>query len=229
MEIFILCIDTDNINLTEYLLRFLSEKRIEKIDSVLSNRTKHITVVLEDIYHPHNASAVIRSCDCFGIQDLHVIENEKSYRVNKCVTQGVGKWISLHRHNNKDDNTEACLMKLKKQGYHIVATSLRGEDMVSIDDLPIDSKIALCFGTEEFGLSDKAHDLADSVVNIPMYGFSQSFNISVSAALCLHNIANRLHNSDVSWQLTEAERNTLRFSWIKKSIKNVDMILKRFV
>ena len=218
----------DDIKLEDFLLRFLSEKRIEKIDSVLSNRTKHITVVLEDIYHPHNASAVIRSCDCFGVQDLHVIENEKSYRVNKCVTQGVGKWVSLHRHNNEDDNTEACLLKLKDQGYHIVATSLRGDNVVTVDDLPIDKKIALCFGTEEFGLSDKVHDLADSIVKIPMYGFSQSFNISVSAALCLHNLTNRLHNSDVLWRLTDEERNALRLSWIKKSIKNIDIILKRF-
>jgi tRNA (guanosine-2'-O-)-methyltransferase len=220
------CIEPDK--LIEYLKGFLSVNRIEKIDSVLKDRTKHITVVLEDIYHPHNASAVVRTCDCFGVQNLHVIENTKSYKVNKCVTQGSGKWVSFHRYNKKKDNTENCLMKLKREGYHIAATSLRGENVISIEDLPVDQKTALCFGTEELGLSKRVHDLADSTVKIPMFGFSQSLNISVCAALCLYNLTKRLRSSDFPWRLQADERNALRLDWMKKSIKNADVILRRF-
>ena len=220
--------NSDDLRLMDYLLGFVSEKRIEKIDSILNDRTKHVTVVLEDIYHPQNASAVVRTCDCYGIQDLHVIENTNSYKVNKCVTQGAGKWISLYRYNGREDNTEDCIMKLKDQGFHIAATSLQNKDDVSIEELPVEKKIALCFGSEELGLSDKAHDLADSIIRVPMYGFTQSFNVSVCAALCLNNLIKRLHNSDTAWRLTDDERNVLRLDWIMKSIKKPDMLLTRF-
>jgi tRNA (guanosine-2'-O-)-methyltransferase len=169
----------------EFLTDFISEERLFKIDSTIDKRTKYLSVVLEDIYHPHNASAVIRTCECFGVQDMYTIENTKEYRVNKCVTRGAGKWITLNRYDSTKNNTVDCINSLKKNGYKIVATSLKKNITILPEELPIDNKLALCFGTEELGLSDTLHEMSDYFVKIPMYGFTQSFNISVSAALIL--------------------------------------------
>lgn len=213
----------------EFLESYLTDSRKQKIYKVAENRTRHLTVVLEDIYHSHNASAVIRTCDCFGIQDLHVIENEKRNRVNKGVTQGAGKWINLHHYNKEKNNTEACLSSLKEQGYLIAAATLDKTKSIKLEDLPIDkTRLALCFGCEEFGLSNIAHRMSDYNVSIPMYGFTQSFNISVTVALCLQVLRERLNNLDINWHLSEKEEKELIFEWTFKSVKNSELLLKRF-
>ncbi|HJO95366.1 MAG TPA: RNA methyltransferase [Victivallales bacterium] len=211
----------------EFLTDFVTAERLDKINNIIEKRTKYLTVVLEDIYHPHNASAVIRTCECFGIQDMYTIENVKQHRVNKCVTQGAGKWVTLNRYANAANNTENCVRHLKKKGYKIVATSLREGVSVPPEELPVDNKLALCFGTEELGLSDTLHDMADYFVKIPMVGFTQSFNISVSAALILQVLTGKLRNSDIGWKLNCKEKQDIRLNWIKNSIRNVDAILKR--
>jgi tRNA (guanosine-2'-O-)-methyltransferase len=213
----------------DYLQKYLTDDRIDKIENVLNNRTRYITVVLEDIYHAHNASAVVRTCDCFGIQDLHVIENIKRNRVNKSVTQGASKWITIKNYTEKENNTLNSLLALKNDGYKIVGTALEHSKLIDIDDLPVDKeKIALCFGCEELGMSEKALGVSDYVVKIPMYGFTQSFNISVSAALSLQILTRKLHGSGIEWHLNKKEEIFLRHEWIKSSIKNVELILKRF-
>ncbi|MCP4181098.1 MAG: RNA methyltransferase [bacterium] len=211
----------------EFLTDFVTKERLFKIDKILAQRTEYLTVVLEDIYHSHNASAVIRTCECFGIQNMYTIENVRQHRVNKCVTQGAGKWVTLNRYTNAENNTENCIRHLKKRGYKIVATSLREGVSVTPDELPVDNKLALCFGTEELGLSDTLHDMADYFIKIPMVGFTQSFNISVSAALILQILTGKLQNTEIDWHLGEKENLNIRLTWIKNSIRNVDAILKR--
>ena len=219
-----------DVKLLTFLKSFLTENRKNKISNVLDCRTEYITVVLENIFHSHNASAVVRNCDSFGIQNLHFIQKDKGYSINKDVAQGAGKWIDIYRYySEKKDNTELCLKKLKSEGYKIVATTLREEKLVPLDKLPLNNKLALCFGKEELGLSDKTHEMADYYVNIPMHGFSQSFNISVTVAMCLRNLVERLHETDFIWQLDENKRNIKEFDWVVKSIKkNPDMLIKRF-
>ena len=212
----------------DFFREFLTDERNEKIEEVLNNRTTNITVVLEDIYHSHNASAVIRTCDCFGIQNLHVIENMKKNRINKCVTQGAAKWISIKKYKEKIDNTEDCFLELKKRGYQIVGTALNHSGTIDIQDLPVGgNKIALCFGCEELGMSEKALEMSDYIVKIPMYGFTQSFNISVSVALSLQILTEKLHKSDIDWKLSEEEKKRLKHKWIKSSVKNADLLLTR--
>jgi tRNA (guanosine-2'-O-)-methyltransferase len=212
----------------DLLFEYLTDERAEKLESVLNNRTEYLSVVLEDIYHSHNASAVIRTCDCFGIQNLHVIENIKKNRVNKCVTQGAGKWVTIKKYTEDCNNTENCLNALKEKGYKIVGTALNSSKLIDIDELPIfDSKLALCFGCEEKGMSDKALDMSDYVVKIPMYGFTQSFNVSVSVAILLQMLTRKLHKSTISWRLAEIKKLRLKHEWIKASVKNSDLLLKR--
>lgn len=209
--------------LTEFLSGFVTENRMEKFNTIINHRTRHITLALEDIYQPHNASAVLRSCECFGIQDIHIIENKNKYHVNPDVALGSSKWLTLKHYNKTEDNTEECIKSLKKGGYRIIATSSHKDDF-DIDKIPLDQKIALFFGTEMHGLSDVALSMADAFVKIPMYGFTESFNISVSAAICLFSITSRLRNSDIAWQLTGKEKDEIKLQWLRNSIRDSEAI-----
>lgn len=216
--------------LYEYLSSFLTARRIELIKQVLAERTRHLTVVLEDIFHPPNASAVIRSCECFGIQEINIIENEKTFRANTEVVKGSAKWVDLNRFNAPaHNNTEACIKSLKDNNYSIIAMTLREGPMVSLDDIPVDKKLAICLGCEETGLSEKMHEAADYYVKLPMYGFTDSFNISVSAALALQTLTQKLRRSQTQWRLSEAEKTELRMRWTRRSIKRSAKIIERFL
>ncbi|MGM0545753.1 MAG: TrmH family RNA methyltransferase [Bacteroidota bacterium] len=214
--------------LVTYLRKFATEERWQRINQVLDKRTRYLTVVLEDIYQPHNASAVLRSCDCFGIQDVHIIENKNQFDPNKGVTIGADKWIDLQTYNQPEtNNTTACFNSLRNQGYQIIATTPH-EDDVTIDEVPIDQKTALVFGAELTGLSDDALEQADGYARIPMVGFSESFNISVSAALCLYELSTRLRKNRDDWQLTESEKQHLQFDWLKKTVRAPKKLIQRY-
>lgn len=211
-----------------YLSSFVTPERRRKMEAVLEQRTRYITVVLEDIYQPHNASAVLRSCDAFGIQDVHIIENRNIYQVNPKVELGTRQWLSLQRYNRSDDNTAEAVETLKKQGYRIVATSPHAGN-THLEDFDLSGgKAALVFGNELNGLSETVCDLADEFMTIPMFGFVESFNISVSCALSLHHLVHALHRSDIDWHLSEEEREILLLDWLRNSIKNCGTIEKQF-
>ncbi len=217
-----------NKELINYLSQFISETRRAKFDEVLNFRTRHITIVLEDLYQPHNASAVLRSCDIFGIQDIHIIENKNAYTVNKDIAMGAPKWLNLHKYRNSENNTLEAIKNLKAKGYRIVATSPNNND-VTIENLPVDKPLALFFGTELTGISDTVMEQADEFVKIPMFGFTESFNISVSAALCIYSLTSKLHKLDVDWHLSDAEKEQLILTWLRKSIRKVELIEKDFL
>ncbi len=205
----------------------VSETRRAKFDEVLNYRTRHITVVLEDLYQPHNASAVLRSCDIFGIQDIHVVENKNAYTVHRDIALGSPKWLNIHKYRKKDNNSKYCIDQLKEKGYRIVATSPR-EKECTIGELSVDKPLALVFGTELTGISDTVREHADEFIRIPMFGFTESFNISVSAALCLYTLITKLHKSDVNWHLNEREKEVLLLIWLRNSIRKPDLIEKDF-
>jgi len=217
--------------LVEYLNTFITEERRQRIDEVLSCRTTYLTIVLEDIYQPHNASAVLRSCDCFGIQDIHVIENRNTFNASSGVTIGADQWLTIHRYNREgEDNTVQCIQSLKEKGYKIVATTPHEKDK-GLENLDVDHKLALLFGSELEGVSDRAMAEADEYVRIPMYGFSESFNISVSAALCMYVLTNKIRNQiapDIR-NLTGSYRLELLHKWIKQSIKAGEQLERKFL
>ena len=213
--------------LLDYLLSFTTENKRNLIRQKLLERTRHLTVVLEDIYQAQNASAVLRSADCFGVQDVHIIENTNDYDINPKVVHGAAKWLSLYKYSEDFDNTTDCLRKLKSKGYAIVATSPHA-DSVSIHELTLDKPLALVFGTEKLGLSSNAMELADTHMYIPMYGFTESLNISVSAAICLENIAHRLRDSNIDWHLSQADMDELTFEWTKNVLKDPEGLERRY-
>ena len=215
-------------DLIQYLSQFVSETRLKKFDEIINERTRHITVVLEDIYQAHNASAVLRSCDCFGIQDVHFIENRNKYKISTDVDMGASTWLSIYRYSEKEtNNTINCLQSLKSKGYKIVATTPHERDC-TLDKLPIGNKIALVFGTEIDGITDDVRNHADDFVRIPMYGFTESFNISVSAALSMYELTSRLRKSEIPYRLKEEERDNILLEWMKSSIKRCDLIIKDY-
>lgn len=224
-------VDTEPLYRTEliqYLMGFLTDERRQKFMAALAWRTRYLTLALEDIYQSHNASAVLRTCDCFGIQDVHIIENQNKYEVNPDVALGASKWLTLHRYSDSDNNTVSCLNGLKQQGYRIFATSPHHQD-VTPGTIPLDKKIALLFGTELKGLSPVAMTMADGFVKIPMFGFTESLNISVSAAIFIQNIAARVHGSSQPWHLTADEQSEVLIQWLKNSIKRSDLLISDFL
>lgn len=214
--------------LNEYLRQFVTEERFQKFTEIIHFRTRHITVALEDIFQSHNASAVLRTCDCFGIQDLHIIENRNKYEVNPDVALGASKWLNLIKYNSPGDNTVACINSLKKQGYRVVATTPHKDGFIP-ETLPLHQKTALIFGTELAGLTPLALDMADDFIRIPMVGFTESLNISVSAAIFIQNLTNRLRSSDINWQLTDTEKDKTLLGWLRQSIKKSDSIIHNFI
>jgi len=211
------------------LSEFVTNERRRRIEATLANRTRFLTVVLEDIYQSHNISAALRSCECFGIQDVHIIEQNNQYKINPDVSLGSTKWLSLHRYNKPNtNNTVKCLKKLKSQGYQIAAATLH-DNNISLQKFDLQQKTALCFGTEELGLSEIAHEYADVFIKIPMQGFTQSFNISVSAAIFLYALTGKLKNSTLDWQLTDEEKIALQIEWLTNSISNGKKIVEKFI
>jgi tRNA (guanosine-2'-O-)-methyltransferase len=195
---------------------------------MLRNRTRYVTVVLEDIYQPHNASAVLRSCDCFGVHDVHIIENQNKYEINPDVALGSSKWLNLVKYNETPSNTEEAFQTLKNKGYTIVAASPH-EKGYMLDELPVEIKPAFAFGTEMRGLSETAIHMADTFMKIPMYGFTESFNISVSAAIILHHFTEKLRRSNIDWRMKEEEMTDIKLMWLRNSIKRSDLIEKEFL
>jgi tRNA (guanosine-2'-O-)-methyltransferase len=216
------------LELLNFLESFVSENKKDLFKRIIEYRTRYITVVLEDIYQPHNASAVLRTCDCFGVQDIHIIENRNLYEVNPDVALGSSKWLSLTKYNSGENNTLDTINKLKSKGYRIVATTPHKND-TPLNQLDLSKKTALLFGTELKGLSDVALENADAFVKIPMVGFTESFNISVSAAIILHQLTEKLRESSFNWQLTDEEKTNIRLDWVRNVVKKSDLVEAKFL
>ena len=210
----------------EVLRPLLTEARLVKIESVASQRTRHVSVVLENIYQSRNVSAVMRSADGLGFLDVHLIENENAWSRNKGVAKGASQWLQLHRYLNEGDPRQACVETLKRQGIRVVVTSPHA-DGYTPHTLPLDQPIALVMGTEFSGASPFMMEHADDFVEIPMFGFAESFNISVAAAILMNTLSHRLRHSDASWALHEYERAVLQAEWVYKSVRNAQGILAR--
>jgi tRNA (guanosine-2'-O-)-methyltransferase len=212
-----------NLDYLNFLENILTDNRKAKFLKVLENRTKHFTVVVEDVFQMHNASAVMRSCEVFGIQELNVIEERYGKSIDKEIAMGAQKWVDI----NKFDTVTHCIETLKKQGYQIIATTPHEDDCL-LDDFDISKPSALFFGTERDGLSDEVLQKADAFLKIPMAGFTESLNISVSAAIIIQNLTNRLRQSNVDWHLSEEEILEKRLVWTKSSIKDIKRIEARY-
>jgi len=212
-----------NQELLTYLEHFITEERKERFLQVISARTNHFTVAMEDVFQMHNTSAVVRTCEVFGVQQAHSIEGRFGKRLDAKIAMGAQKWVDVFRYND----TQSCIDALRAQGYQIVATTPH-KDAYFLNDFDISKKSAFFFGTEKEGLSQQVLSQADTYLKIPMVGFTESLNISVAVAIVLQQLTDKLRRSQVAWQLTEEERLSTLINWTKKSIRNVKDVLKRY-
>lgn len=212
--------------LLDYLSAYVTDNKKEKFEQILDQRTRYLTVVLEDLFKAHNASAVMRTAEGLGIQDIHVVEQRNAYDYNPYVLRGAGKWLTLHRYNDTSENMKVCFDHLRKEGYQILATSPH-EYAKDFKAFSIDKKTALVFGAEETGIGEYVKEHADGFVKIPMKGFTESFNISVSAAIILEDFNRQIRKTD-GYHLTVEEKFALRMEWYKKMVPNIDIHLKSF-
>jgi tRNA (guanosine-2'-O-)-methyltransferase len=217
--------------LTSHLAGFLTPHRKGLLQRLILERTRHLTVVVEDMCHAHNASASVRSCDCFGIQDFHVIENRNRFDVAVDIARGATQWLTMHRHNGSEiqpDSTRTCIEQLRADGYQIVVTSPHDANC-DLETYDISKPTALLFGNEKEGVSPTAMQLATHIMRIPMHGFTESFNISVAVAVCLHHLVWRMRQLDIDWQLDPAEREELLHEWVRVSTGyRLEALAKRF-
>jgi tRNA (guanosine-2'-O-)-methyltransferase len=222
--------------LSEYLKQCLTDDRLQRFNEVVKFRTRHLTVVLENVYHEHNASAVLRTCDCLGIQDVHVIESLNSFAPNPEVALGASKWLTVHNYRSEPDSSDRppsnisvdCIRHLKKDGFRVLSTSPR-QDSLPLSQVTFDQKTAIVFGAEQIGVSDEAISESDDLIHIPMFGFTESFNVSVSAAVILQHLATLLHASDIDWRLTDTEHGELTERWVRQSLgSKLEPLIRRF-
>jgi tRNA (guanosine-2'-O-)-methyltransferase len=207
-----------------YLEGFITENRKEGFLRVLQNRTKHFTIAMEDIFQLHNTSAVMRSCEVFGIQELNVIEQKFGKRIDTEIAMGAQKWVDVFRYNS----VQSCMDEMRAKGYQIIATTPHDESCL-LHEFDISKPAALFFGTERDGLSQEVLDQADGFLKIPMVGYTESLNISVSAAIIIQDITTRLRQSAINWHLTEDEILEKRLDWTRKTIKDIEFIERKYL
>lgn len=215
--------------IVEFLSSYVTPNKQHLIEQVLSKRTRHLTVVMEDIFKPHNASAVIRTAECLGIQDVHIVEKSNQYAPNPWVLRGALKWMTVRHYPSSNPNSIAdCFRHLKGQGYQIVATDV-DQRSVPLSEVDVGEKTALVMGTEHEGISDYVRENADQLVTIPMSGFTESFNVSVSAAICLNHLLTEMRNKGIHWQLTEAEMAELRYRWYSRIPAHAENLISHYM
>lgn len=212
----------------DYLARFMSDSRVEVLDRVLKDRTEYITVCLENIYHAQNASAVLRSCEAFGIQRVHAIEELLPFEPNRGIVRGTDKWLDIERHGEKGA-TVNLINRLKSEGYRIVATSPHSSG-VRPEEFDISKgKTAVFIGTEKYGLSPEALEMADEYITIPMCGFVESLNLSVCTAVVLNALTGKMRlDEKIDWRISEADRSRLIYKWTLQSVKDYERILLKY-
>ncbi|MDR2979280.1 MAG: RNA methyltransferase [Bacteroidales bacterium] len=212
----------------DYLKGFVTEVRLRRLEKVLGYRTRHVTVVVEDLFQSQNISAVLRTCECYGVQNVHIIENDNECQVHNAISMCADKWLTIHRYQNGQDKAVRCAESLKEEGYTLVAT-MPGENSYFLGDLPVEPKTAFLFGTELKGLSAELITLADQRVKIPMYGFTESFNISNSVAIILSHFMEKLRKNNEDWRLSEKEKSELFAEWLQKSVKKPLLLIDDFL
>jgi len=204
-------------------------ERFLTFQQVLSQRTRYISLLIENVYQSHNASAIVRTAEALGIQDIYVYERKNNFNPNEEISMGAHKWLNIHRFSENSISTTELITNLKNKGYRIIATSLhdKSTDIESLDLLK--GKIMFLFGTEKEGLTEEIKSQADEFIKIPMVGFTESFNVSVSVGIILYSMITKLQKSNINYKLSEEEIEKLMMDWLVKSIPMGDKVLERII
>ena len=207
----------------EYLSEFLTPERCAVLEKTITKRTRYMTILTENTFHPQNASALVRHCEAFGVQDIHTVETLCEFKPNMNIVKGSDRWVDIIQH----DSTTEALAHLKKQGYRVVATTPHDEDSTPESFDASKGKFVLVFGTEKQGISDEVREAADEFLRIPMCGMVESLNVSACAAILIYMSSSKVREGDVDWKLSQEEYIATMYKWVKTSVKGADDILRR--
>ena len=207
----------------DYLATFMTEERFSLFERTLAQRTDYMTILAENTFHPHNAAALMRHCEAFGVQRMHTIETRCVFDPSQNISRGSDRWLNLVRHSS----TAEALSALKAEGYRLVATTPHRESCTPETFDVTKGKFALIFGTEHAGISDEAMEAADEYLRIPMCGMVESLNVSASAAILIYQLTQRIRAQVADWQLTEEEQVRLLYDWTHLSVTDATRILER--
>lgn len=207
-----------------HLSQFVTDERAVVLRSALDMRTNYMTIMAENTFHPQNASALVRHCEAFGVQNIHTVETLCKFNPNVNIVKGTDKWIDIRRHHS----TSEALRALKSDGYRIVATTPHRESCTPETFDVKRGKFALVLGTEHAGISDEVLASADEYLRIPMCGMVESLNVSASAAILIYILSQRMREQVADWQLGDDDRAAVMFRWLCESVKDSRQILERF-
>ena len=208
----------------EYLAEFLTQERRDVLERTLSQRTRYMTILTENTFHPQNASALVRHCEAFGLQDLHTVETRCKFNPNVNIVRGTDKWVDITRH----DSTAEAIATLKGAGYRLVATTPHRESCTPETFDVAKGPFCLVFGTEHAGVSDEIIEAADEYLRIPMCGMVESLNVSASAAILIYMLSQRMRlTPSIDWQLKDDDVSKMLFRWVMSSVKDSERILQR--
>lgn len=211
------------------LKEFVLPERISTFQNVLAQRTRYISLLIENVFQSHNASAIIRTAEAMGIQDLYVYERKNNFNPNDEISMGAHKWLNIKKYNETEQSVSEVISELKNKGYRIVATALH-DNAYDIEHIDLNKgKIVFLFGTEKEGLTAEIKSQAEEFVKIPMFGFTESFNVSVSVGIVLYSVIRKLQKNNINYKLTEEERETIMVEWLVKSIPMGEKVLERIL
>ena len=209
---------------TAYMESFLTNERREVLRRTLSSRTRYMTILTENTFHPQNASALVRHCEAFGVQELHTVETRCKFNPNVNIVRGTDKWVDITRH----DSTADAIAALKGAGYRLVATTPHRESCTPETFDVERGPFCLVFGTEHAGVTDEIIEAADEYLRIPMCGMVESLNVSASAAILIYMLSQRMRLSpSIDWHLKEADEREMLFRWVMSSVRDAERILER--
>ncbi|MBO7263419.1 MAG: RNA methyltransferase [Alistipes sp.] len=207
----------------EYMTRFITDERRDVLQRTVAQRTHYMRILTENMFHPQNASAIMRHCEAFGIQQIHTVEDRCKFDPSVNIVRGTQKWVDVEHH----DTTAEALRALKSEGYRIVATTPHRCSATPESFDVTKGKFALVFGTEHAGISDEVIEAADDFLMIPMCGMVESLNVSASAAILIYMLSERIRQSVDGWQLSDAEQLKLLTRWTMSSVRDYEGILRR--
>ena len=207
-----------------YLAEFILPERFATLERAVGQRTNYMTLLAENMFHPQNASALVRHCEAFGVQNIHTVETLCRFNPNLNIVRGTDKWVDIHRHASTAD----ALRALRADGYRIVATSPHRESCTPETFDVERGPFCLVFGTEHAGVSDEIIEAADEYLRIPMCGMVESLNVSASAAILIYMLSQRMRLSpSIDWRLKEDDAREMLFRWVMSSVKDSQRILER--
>ena len=207
----------------DYLTKFITDERREVLERTVDSRTHYMRILTENMFHPQNASAIMRHCEAFGIQQIHTVEDRCKFDPSVNIVRGTHKWVDVEHH----DTTAEALAALKAEGYRIVATTPHRCSATPETFDVTKGKFALVFGTEHAGISDEVIAAADDFLMIPMCGMVESLNVSASAAILIYMLSERIRQTVEGWQLSDEQKLKLLTRWTMSSVRDYERILRR--